>query len=87
MFFVFIEILFKMLLFKGGVLIYAEHCIYIYIYIYIYSGVHRPPEGQGRNGVTRAQSGGPRSPSTRGITIHDFIKILCHVGFSILQAV
>ncbi len=28
----FIEILFKMLLFKGGVLIYAEHCIYIYIY-------------------------------------------------------
>ncbi len=27
----FIEILFKMLLFKGGVLIYAEHCIYIYI--------------------------------------------------------
>ncbi len=29
--FVFIEILFKMLLFKGGVLIYVEHCIYIYI--------------------------------------------------------
>ncbi len=29
----FIEILFKMLLFKGGVLIYAEHCIYIFIYI------------------------------------------------------
>ncbi len=26
--FVFIEILFKMLLFKGGVHIYAEHCIY-----------------------------------------------------------
>ncbi len=25
----FIEILFKMLLFKGGVLIYAEHCIYV----------------------------------------------------------
>ncbi len=25
----FIEILFKMLLFKGGVHIYAEHCIYI----------------------------------------------------------
>ncbi len=34
----FIEILFKMLLFKGGVLIYAEHCIYIYIYI---RGGHR----------------------------------------------
>ncbi len=44
----FIEILFKMLLFKGGVLIYAEHCVciythtvlsvneYIYAYIYIY---------------------------------------------------
>ncbi len=31
MVFVFIEKLFKMLLFKGGVLIYAEHCIYIYI--------------------------------------------------------
>ncbi len=36
----FIEILFKMLLFKGGVLIYAEHCIYIYIYIYIYTHIH-----------------------------------------------
>ncbi len=32
----FIEILLKNLLFKGGVLIYAEHCIYVYIYIYIY---------------------------------------------------
>ncbi len=32
----FIEILFKMLLFKGGVLIYAEHCIYIYTHTYIY---------------------------------------------------
>ncbi len=30
----FIEILFKILLFKGGVLIYAEHCIYIYTHIY-----------------------------------------------------
>ncbi len=30
----FIEILFKILLFKGGVLIYAEHCVYICIYIY-----------------------------------------------------
>ncbi len=38
--FVFIEILFKMLLFKGGVLIYAEHCIYIYIYIYIYTHIY-----------------------------------------------
>ncbi len=34
MVFVFIEILFKIVLFKGGVLIYAEHCVYIYIYIY-----------------------------------------------------
>ncbi len=33
----FTEILFKMLLFKWGVLIYTEHCIYIlYIYMYIY---------------------------------------------------
>ncbi len=31
--FMFIEILFKMLLFKGGVLIYADHCICIYICI------------------------------------------------------
>ncbi len=29
--FVFIEILFKMLLFKGGVLIYVKHCIYLSI--------------------------------------------------------
>ncbi len=29
----FIEILFKMLLFKGGVLIYAEHYIYIYFFL------------------------------------------------------
>ncbi len=29
MVFVFIEILFKILLFKGGVLIYAEHCMYL----------------------------------------------------------
>ncbi len=28
----FIEKLFKMLLFKGGVLIYAEHCVHIYIF-------------------------------------------------------
>ncbi len=31
-----IEIMFKMLLFKGGVLIYAEHCIYLYIYNILY---------------------------------------------------
>ncbi len=36
----FIEILFKILLSKGGVLIYAEHYIYIYIYIYIYKHTH-----------------------------------------------
>ncbi len=34
--FLFIEILFKMLLFKGGVLIYAEHCVCVYMYMYIY---------------------------------------------------
>ncbi len=31
----FIEILFKMLLFKGGALIYAEHCINMYTQLYI----------------------------------------------------
>ncbi len=30
--FVFIELLFKILLFKRGVLIYAEHCIYIFFF-------------------------------------------------------
>ncbi len=45
--FVFIEILFKMLLFKGGVLIYAEHCItkqtiivLLYILSWIYSELY-----------------------------------------------
>ncbi len=28
----YIEILFKRLLFRGGVHIYAEHCIYLFIY-------------------------------------------------------
>ncbi len=36
--FVFIEILFKMLLFEGSVLIYAEHCIYIFIHSFIHAG-------------------------------------------------
>ncbi len=36
----FIEILFKILLFKGGGLIYTEHCIYIYIHTYIYTYIH-----------------------------------------------
>ncbi len=83
--------------------------------------MHRPPEGQERNGVTRAQSrtrgrggggewmdwaglGDGFGPPRLGvgdmakisyqvffiffyITIHDFITILCHVGFSILQVV
>ncbi len=43
MFFAFIEILFKMLLFKGGVLIYVSTvcvCVCVYIYIYIRGG-HR----------------------------------------------
>ncbi len=48
MVFVFIEILFKMLLFKGGVLIYAEHCIYMYmcvcvcvcVCVYIHTHIH-----------------------------------------------
>ncbi len=32
----FIEILFKMLLFKGGVLIYAEHCMCVCIYFFFF---------------------------------------------------
>ncbi len=32
----FIEILFKILLFKGGVLIYAEHCIYKCFFFLLY---------------------------------------------------
>ncbi len=64
------------------------------------SAVHRPPEGQGQNGVTRAQSwtgGGWLGVGDMAkislfffffyITIHNFITILCHVGFSILQVV
>ncbi len=63
------------------------------------SGMHRPPEGQGQNGVTRAQSwtgGGWLGVGDmakisqfffRNIMIHNFITILCHVGFSILQVV
>ncbi len=53
------------------------------------SGMHRPLEGQGLNGVTRAQSRtwGVVPPRLGDITIHNFITILCHVGFSILQAV
>ncbi len=43
MVFVFIEILFKMLLFKEGVLIYAEHCrciVFIVCIVYsVYTGV------------------------------------------------
>ncbi len=31
----FIEILFKILLFKGGVLIYAEHCIFSCVVLHI----------------------------------------------------
>ncbi len=34
-FFVFIEILFKMLLFKGAVLIYAEHCMCVCVCVII----------------------------------------------------
>ncbi len=35
-----IEILFKILLFKGGVLIYAEHCIYIHTYTHTHTHTH-----------------------------------------------
>ncbi len=66
------------------------------------SGVHRPPEGQGQNGVTRAQSwtggggGGVARGGRYGKNITIFLEIsqftilsrfFCHVGFSILQVV
>ncbi len=41
MVFVFIEILFKIVLFKGGVLIYAEHCICVCIDLYIIITIKR----------------------------------------------
>ncbi len=40
MVFVFIEILFKMLLFKGDVLIYAEHCIHTHTHTHIHTYIH-----------------------------------------------
>ncbi len=63
------------------------------------SGVHRPPEVQGQNGVTRAQSwtgGGVARGERYGKNITIFLEIsrftilsrfFCHVGFSILQVV
>ncbi len=56
------------------------------------SGVHRPQEGQGqgqgRNGVMRAQSQtSVPGPPRLGVSRFTIFKILCHVGFSILQAV
>ncbi len=40
MVFVFIEILFKILLFKGGVLIYAEHCMYTHTHTHTTPHTH-----------------------------------------------
>ncbi len=60
------------------------------------SGVHRPPEGQGQNGKIVDWGGGWLGVGDMAkislflflnITIHNFITILCHVGFSILQVV
>ncbi len=64
------------------------------------SGVHRPPEGQGQNGVMRAQSwtggGGWLGVGDMAkISQFFFLEIsrftilsrFCHVGFSILQVV
>ncbi len=51
------------------------------------SGVHRPPEGQGEMVLRGHNRGFLWFHSVRGIMIHGFIKILCHVGFSISQAV
>ncbi len=62
------------------------------------SGVHRTLEGQGqkwRNEGTIVDWGGWLGVGNmakiyfffRNIMIHNFITILCHVGFSILQVV
>ncbi len=60
------------------------------------SGVHRPPEVKWRDEGTIVDWGGWLGVGDmakislfffRNITIHNFITILCHVGFSILQVV
>ncbi len=50
------------------------------------TGLRRGRDEMALRGHNR-RPGGPRSPLARGITITNFIKILCHVVFSILQAV
>ncbi len=60
-------------------------------HIHSCSGVHRPPEGQGRNGITRAQSrtrggGGITIPPRLGVSRFTILsRCFCHVVFSILQ--
>ncbi len=60
------------------------------------SGVHRPPEVKWRDEGTIVDWGGggwlgvgdmAKIPHFFNIMIHNFITILCHVGFSILQVV
>ncbi len=51
------------------------------------TGLRRGRGEMALRGHNRGPGGGHDSPSARGITIHDFITIFCHVGFSILQAV
>ncbi len=50
-------------------------------------GHNRGPGGGGGGGGGLGGGVMGCSPSARGITIHDFITILCHVSSSILQAV
>jgi len=49
--FVFFEILFKMLLFKGGVLIYAEHCKFKFKEIYIRNSYYPAESGHSHQGI------------------------------------
>ncbi len=58
-----------------------------YLFITENSEVHKSPEERGRSGVTRAQSrgGGVLLFPLGGNKYHDFITILCHVGFSIFK--
>ncbi len=58
-----------------------DACMHVCIYIFILS-YFTVLQFKGGGGGLRCCS-----PLARGITIRDFITILCHAGFSILQVV
>ncbi len=57
------------------------------LYSLMGSGVRRPLEGQAQSRTGEDGGMGIIPPRLGGITIHNFITVLCHVGFSILQVV